>query len=122
MNTRTQESELFAVAISMMTRAEKVNVSEIRSVQDAMLNLRVDWEELQSRLRNRKIDGFEPAVDAIIQLAATSLAMAASLNAKIINQRLRQLESENTGEIDAANEFCAPKTEKQRKRKPVLAE
>jgi hypothetical protein len=94
MTFRTQETELLDVIVVAVERARKVSVDEIRGMQDTILNLRIDWEELQSRLRSRKIDGFEPIVDAMIQLAATALAMSATLQAKIVNQRLAQLDGE----------------------------
>jgi hypothetical protein len=113
---RTQETELLDTSLTAIDRARKVNVAEVHSAQDAMLNMRIDWEELQSRLRNRKIDGFEPAVDAMVQIAATTLAMASALQAKIINQRLRQMDND-AETAEAVNEFAASKLGKQRKKK-----
>jgi hypothetical protein len=127
MTPRTQETELLDVSLSAMGRAKKVKTDEVRSAQDAMLNMRVEWEELQSRLRNRKIDGFEPAVDAMVQLAATTLAMAAALQAKILNQRIRQAEADQgkedpiKGVIKMTNEFAASHLGKQRKKKQSVS-
>lgn len=119
MNPRTSETEMLDVALTTLTRARHVNVSEVRSAQDAMLNLHIDWEALQSRLRSRTVDGFEPVVDSMLTLASTALAMAAALQAKILNQRMKQLEKDA---VDSVNEFAASQLGKQRKRKLVKNE
>lgn len=87
----TYESELFNVLSSMTKRIESIKPTNVVTPKEAMLSLRVDWEELNTCLHNRKLDGFEPAVDCMIQLAATSLAMAAELQAKLKNEKQRQL-------------------------------
>jgi hypothetical protein len=122
MNTRTNETEMLDVLMSVVTKAKMIDVDGIRSAQDAMLNIHVEWEELQSRLRNRKIDGFEPAVEAMLQLSATTMAMASALQAKIINQRIRQMEQEKISIAEKMSAIIAEsKVGKQRKRKSAIS-
>lgn len=77
----TQRAELFDAAAGVMARVKKSECREVSSVQDAMIHLRVDWEELQARLRNKRLVGFDAATEAILQLGATAVAAAASLQA-----------------------------------------
>jgi hypothetical protein len=122
-NPRTQETEMLDVVVTATERARKISVVEINTAQDAMINMRIDWEDLQSCLRNRKIDGFEPAVNTMIQLAATTLAMAANLQAKIINQRTQQLMQLDDDVVDMVikpkDKLAATKAGKQRKKKAI---
>lgn len=91
MDKRTCENELFYVLSSVVQRAEHMKVVDVNTPKDAMIHLRIDWEALQASLYNRKIDGFEPAVDKMITLCASTLAIAAELQAKIKNAREKQL-------------------------------
>ncbi len=91
----TQRTELFDVVVDVLVLGNKIDTNSIASAQDAMLNLRIDWEELQSRLKNRKVDGFEVVISAMKQLAATAIAMSASLQSKLLTQREYQLTSES---------------------------
>lgn len=109
----TYTTELFDTALTVMSRAREIKVDDLKSAQDAMINLRVDWEGLQTKLRNRKLDGFEPVVESILQLAATSLSMAAAMRAKILNQRLLQMQRVE----DELEEESLAKEVKDRKRK-----
>jgi len=101
----TYEAELFGTVHAILGHAKDITVNEVQTAQDAMLNLRIDWESLESCLRSRKIDGFEPAVLAMRKLAATALSMASVMQAKIVNQRIRQMEQEDRDEI--AEELAA---------------
>jgi hypothetical protein len=128
---------LVDVVLSVLTQATKADVNNINTAQDAMLNLRIDWEDLQSKLRNRRIDGFEPAVTAMIQLAGTAVSMAAALQAKILIQRERQLARQEEEAADVvgnaiadwkrsrkakAEEKKSPKScQRRRRRKEVLS-
>lgn len=110
---RTNKTELFDTALIIMDKAKDITVDKVKTAQDAMLNLRIDWESLESTLRNRKLDGFEPVVDTMQQLAATTLAMAAVLRAYLMNQRIRQMEMEECDEV--AKELAIYRQEKQTK-------
>lgn len=82
----TYEAELLDVIQTATTMAKAVSVAEVHCAQDAMCNMRVEWESLQTILRNRKTDGFDAALVAMIKLAATTLAMATSMKIKISTQ------------------------------------
>ena|SRR5258708_1591509 len=100
MSNCISESEMMNVALSVLNKAISVDCNSVYTAQDAMINLRIDWEELQSRLKNRKLEGFEPVIISMIDLAATSIAVAATLQAKIKSQYLAQLNKDNSEEDD----------------------
>lgn len=85
------KTELSDVILSVLSVANKVNGDNVATAQDAMINIRVEFEELQSRLRNKKLDGFEMVVDAMKNLSAVTMAMAAALQSKILQQREMQM-------------------------------
>ncbi len=96
---RTQETELFNTVFTVMDKVKEITVDQVDTAQDAMLNLRIDWETLETTLRSRRVDGFEPVVSAMKQLAATAISMAAVMQAKITNQRIKQMEQEDRDEV-----------------------
>lgn len=110
---RTPDSEMFNTLHTVMSKARDITVDKVNTAQEAMLNLRIDWESLETTLRSRKIDGFEPAVTAMQQLAATAIAMASVMQSKIINQRIKQMEQEDVDvvaeELSAARQFAVAK-------------
>ena len=111
MKLTNYDIELFRVIHSILGKIKEITIDKVNTAQDAMLNLRIDWETLESSLRNRKNDGFEPAVEAMINLSSTAGSMAAVLQSKIINQRIHQMEQ---ADIDNIKEIL-----KESKSKPV---
>lgn len=87
----TPKSELFDSLRVVIALADKIDGNAVQSAQDAMINMRIDWEELQTRLKNRKFEGFEAVIQAMHQLTATTLVMTAALQAKVLTQRAMQL-------------------------------
>jgi putative component of toxin-antitoxin plasmid stabilization module len=109
-NTHTVEAERYHTALTVLDRARQVNTSDIKNAQDAMIELRIEWEDLQACLKNRKVDGFETAVDHMMSLASIALAMAATLQARIKHMRDIQL-----GDVSDKEVVTPPSKEKKTK-------
>jgi hypothetical protein len=109
----TPRSELFDCLKTVFDLADKIDGSKVESAQDAMINMRIDWEEIQLRLKSRKFEGFEPVIAAMKQLIATTLVMTASLQAKLLSQREQQLMWEEKEE-QQKQETVAKRTRKKK--------
>lgn len=75
--------------IAVLTKCNLIDLSDVKTAHDIMLRLRIDWQELETRLRNKKIDGFEKVIDTLQQLAAMAIRGACFLEQK----RLEALEN-----------------------------
>ncbi len=82
----SRREEHFDVALSVLNRVGSIPVGVIRTAQDAAIHLRVDWETIQTLLRSKKTDSFEPLIEAITQLAATCMAVNSALQHRIKEQ------------------------------------
>lgn len=83
-----KSTELYDSLLQVILKSRNISTSELKTAQDAMINLRVDWEDLQSCLKSRSVDGFEPVISKMIALSATALVMAAALMTKLNEQKV----------------------------------
>ncbi len=90
----TYKTEFSDILADTLILTKNIVVDEVSTAKDVMINMHIDWENLLTKVRNRKIDGFEPVIKAMEQLAATTLSMAAALRARTLQQREMQMARE----------------------------
>ncbi len=109
---RSYETEQLGVLSIVLNRMTPTRLENVETLKDIMLCLRVDWEDLQSTLSNRKLDGYEPVIEKMLQLATTTLLMTSEITARYKNERLKQMYSAPEVEV----EISVEKVEKVEKR------